>query len=519
MKSIRNILASLALAFLFTGCIFDNYSEDEPKTRDVSLQMSFTKADDLAATKLGGEGDQSIHSLKFYIFFIGESGTESRPAGYYEATAEDLNSGYIRMDMKMYRESKQNVKMYAIANYAAMVNPSVVLDSSTSEADLKSLTYTGLTDPAKNGLPLYAVVEKEFDLADENFEKYSDPHNGHNPDHSLEVHKDKTEFLLEQSVSKLTVHAAKESNETNTLEIKEVKLLQGSNTTAWLFEGNKISFNEAIDSSNPFKASLTASSANCKALPDASADRTDTSNFTIVTKPVYLFENCNGNEAWSTDNFEADAGILKLAIKYKFSNDSEKVGYVTLPQIVRGEHIVVNCLMTNSGQMTITLTVSAWNGSEEVWDYSETITVNDDGKAAWYSFTTTEASEEIQTPYKEVNNSAEVIFPNYTDGVVHNPLICKFQISAPKAATWYATIVPVSGDFSAFAFAPGSKTSGPVGEPGEVRILTTNNNPNRNASEAILRIVVKTVDGRTIIVKNLLPSNYTENEFRLIQNN
>lgn len=518
MKSIRNILATLALAFLSTGCILYNYSEDEPETRDVSLQMSFTKADDLAETKLDGEGDQSIHSLKFYIFFIGESGTESRPAGYYEATAEDLNSDYIRMDMKMYRESKQNVRMYAIANEAAMVKPSVDLNSSTSEDDLKSLTYTGLTDPANNGLPLYAVVEKEFDLAEDKFEKYSDPHNGHDPDHSLEVHKDKTSFLLKQSVSKLTVHAAKESNETNTLEIKEVKLLQGSNTTAWLFEGNTISFTEAINSAKPLEARLTASSANCKALPDASADRKDTSNFTTVTKPVYLFENLNGSPLWSKYDIKADPGVLKLAIKYKFSNDSEKVGYVTLPQLVRGNHIEVNCLMTNSGQMTITLTVSAWDGSEEVWDYSETITVNDDGKAAWYSFTTTEASEEIQKPYT-VNNSAEVIFPNYTDGVVHNPLICKFQISAPQAATWYATIVPVSGDFSAFAFAPGSKTSGPVGEPGEVRILTTNNNPDRNASEAILRIVVRTVDGRTIIVKNLLPSTYTENEFRLIQNN
>ena len=57
--------------------------------------------------------------------------------------------------------------------------------------------------------------------------------------------------------------------------------------------------------------------------------------------------------------------------------------------------------------------------------------------------------------------------------------------------------------------------SGNVGVPAELRIITTDTTPEVE-STAVLRIAVRTKDGRTIIVKKLVNGN-DDAEFTLVQ--
>ena len=174
-----------------------------------------------------------------------------------------------------------------------------------------------------------------------------------------------------------------------------------------------------------------------------------------------------------------------------------------------GKKLTYNLII--SGERTITefhinTVVEDWIPQTEEIDFAQQIEVAK--KIDWEKDT-----------YDSWNrDTGEVVL--YTD--VDKVAVCTFEISAPVGATWTASLIPLTASaMDAFSIVEGSKY-GDVGT-GETQVKIKINNPDpisaRNA--CLLRITVQTSDGRTIIVKNLMPDPAAKNgveEFTIIQN-
>ena len=167
--------------------------------------------------------------------------------------------------------------------------------------------------------------------------------------------------------------------------------------------------------------------------------------------------------------------------------------------------------------------VNQWNEDEEIWDYREQVSVEDDGKMQWLDVKENETDNDFTVNID--TNKKEVYVPVATKD---NPAVCTFRLSTPAGGTWYASFEEQTGEYGAFKFlqtttVDGKETttevtsvSGKVGELATLRIITTNTTPTVT-STAKLRIAVRSSDGsRTIIVKELVP-NSTNAEYTLVQ--
>ena len=142
--------------------------------------------------------------------------------------------------------------------------------------------------------------------------------------------------------------------------------------------------------------------------------------------------------------------------------------------------------------------VLPWDLYEETWDYTNQISVSQEMN--WQNGTI-------------ITESSEAIF----DGK-GSPMTVNFQIDTPKGATWYATFVPIEGNVNAFTFIkPDNSTvnimEGPVGKKAELKIKPLDVN-NVQTNKAVLRIFVKTLDGRTIPANSV---SGTKNEYTIVQ--
>lgn len=151
-------------------------------------------------------------------------------------------------------------------------------------------------------------------------------------------------------------------------------------------------------------------------------------------------------------------------------------------------------------EILLTCTVENWKGNSEELDFTDVVTV--DQEMRWTDGTMFDLNTQ----------TGEVIV--WKDG---SPAECSFQILTPLGATWHAALIPLdSGHTDAFAFV--GPSSGPVGEPATLHIKATNNTPYAPTHKALLRIVVLTGDGRTIVVENLPPKGSNFHEYTIIQN-
>lgn len=176
-----------------------------------------------------------------------------------------------------------------------------------------------------------------------------------------------------------------------------------------------------------------------------------------------------------------------------------------------GKKLTYNLII--SGDRTITefqlnAVVEDWDTQTEEIDFTEQVEVRADERMQW-----------DETTCESVNNEkGEVVL--FTD--VDKVAVCKFNIRTPVGATWTASLIPLTASaMDAFSIVEGSKY-GDVGtdEWQYLKIKINNPDPISSRNECLLRITVQTPDGRTIVVKNLMP-NTTEDgieEFTIIQN-
>ena len=176
-----------------------------------------------------------------------------------------------------------------------------------------------------------------------------------------------------------------------------------------------------------------------------------------------------------------------------------------------GKKVTYNVLI--SGERTITefqinTVVEDWYRQTDKIDFSEQVNVEEEDKMHW-----------LEGTYESLNEpKGEVVL--FTD--VDKVATCRFNIRAPKNATWTASLIPLTASaMDAFSIVEDSKY-GVVGSSDwqYVKIKINNPDPISARNACLLRITVTTSDGRSIVVKNLMPKKTEQGieEFTIIQN-
>lgn len=176
-----------------------------------------------------------------------------------------------------------------------------------------------------------------------------------------------------------------------------------------------------------------------------------------------------------------------------------------------GKKVTYNMIL--SGERTITefqinTVVEDWDVHTDEINFSDQVEVRETEKMQW-----------MEGTYESLNEpKGEVIL--YTD--VDMVATCRFNIRAPKNATWTASLIPLTASaMDAFRIVEASKY-GVVGTDDwqYVKIKINNPDPISARNACLLRITVTTSDGRSIVVKNLMPKTTQQGieEFTIIQN-
>ena len=177
-----------------------------------------------------------------------------------------------------------------------------------------------------------------------------------------------------------------------------------------------------------------------------------------------------------------------------------------------GKKLTYNLII--SGDRTITefqinTVVEDWDRQTDKIDFTQQVEVRPEEKMHW-----------VPGTYESINEAmGEVVL--FTD--IDKVAVCEFNIRTPVGATWTASLIPLTASaMDAFSIVEDSK----YGEVGtdrmqQVKIKINNPDPISARNECLLRITVQTSDGRTIVVKNLMPQAAANNrieEFKIIQN-
>lgn len=163
--------------------------------------------------------------------------------------------------------------------------------------------------------------------------------------------------------------------------------------------------------------------------------------------------------------------------------------------------------MSANNRLTLECKVQPWTLQEENMEFNDQVSVNDGEQLVW--------SEGSYQGAIDTDNAEVTLSPG-------KQLVGQFRIATPEGATWHAEFIPQdAGSVNAFEFvnedgATSSTISGNVGELSTLRIHPVKTSITTNR-KAILRILVKTADGRTIVVRELMPFGFEKSEYTIIQ--
>ena len=196
----------------------------------------------------------------------------------------------------------------------------------------------------------------------------------------------------------------------------------------------------------------------------------------------------------------AEAENVTLTIKYTVDNDPAVITKnisLSGKEWVAGKKNNIN-LVFKDKEIILQCIVMDWIPQEEIIDFSDQVIVQN--SITWENV-------------RSVNyDTGEVIL--YDDTSIE--ATCNFSFTAPKGATWTASLIPIEGHQDAFAFIGASKY-GAVGVDTPVKLRVTNQAPIAPRHVCYLRITIQTADGRTIVVKNMIAGKDNQ-EFKVIQN-
>ena len=170
--------------------------------------------------------------------------------------------------------------------------------------------------------------------------------------------------------------------------------------------------------------------------------------------------------------------------------------------IVRNHVYEYNITRIASGdKLLLTCVVEPWVPREETIIFTDEVSVSQ--TMTWSNV-------------EHVNyETGEVIL--YNDTTIE--ATCTFQIDTPVGATWTSSLISIEGNTDAFSWV-GETKHGLVGtgQPSVIKFKVNRGTPLSPQHICRLRITVQTLDGRTIVVKNLVPDGKDYKEFTIIQN-
>lgn len=199
------------------------------------------------------------------------------------------------------------------------------------------------------------------------------------------------------------------------------------------------------------------------------------------------------------------AGQVKITVVYDTgtgTNSSTKVLTLSEDAWEAGKKNNVNIVFIDK-EVHLICTVKDWEYEEEEMQFTDVVTIHEDGKIRW---------EENSINSLNIETGEVLIKSN---GV---PAVAEFHIETPVGAIWSASLIPIGeGQVDAFEFV--GPNYGKVGdEHGMIQIRAKNTDNLANTQKAILRITVTTADGRTMVVNELAPSGASFREFTIVQN-
>ena len=202
--------------------------------------------------------------------------------------------------------------------------------------------------------------------------------------------------------------------------------------------------------------------------------------------------------SWPMSTVESEN--VTLTIKYTVDNDPTVITK-NIPLAGRewaaGKKNNINITFKDK-EIILQCNVMDWIPQDEIIDFSDQVTVKN--TITWENV-------------RSVNyDTGEVIL--YDDTTIE--ATCNFSFTAPKGATWTASLIPIEGHQDAFEFVGASKY-GAVGVDTPVKLRVTNQAPIAPRHVCYLRITIQTADGRTIVVKNMIAGKDNQ-EFKVIQN-
>lgn len=537
--TLRTAAAILAM-ILAAGCVFekDNPVKDG-ELRSVMVQLGVTTDGGMTATKADAQAEgtpveNTINTLRVYAY-TGAQGSE-RLCGYLYAEdvlgVNSTTSKAYMMDIRLpYSQMNEthNITFKAVANAEAMRNAADLDITELGRDGVGAFVFTGNlaygtfdsikyyipnqdfvsepedgTDPVFLGMPMYYASKPiSINLANTVTPNQQAVNAADHAGHTLVAN---VPIVLTRSLAKITVHAAEDAGEGDSSEKETDITITG--VTIYNAVKDGLLFGGTLE--NPyteervslFETGQTVEVAHAVAEADAK-----TGTYTPVAGPYYLAEN-NVESTYGFgmiedgETLDTDGGETFLKIDYKVG-DTPYSGYVQMPTINRNTWYKVLARITAGGQMTLTFVAQPWNLVTEELTYDDNVSVTE-GKIKWSV---------------EPNDNAEVV----TTG---NDLSCEFTIATPSYATWHASFIPLEGDQNAFGFVTTDDNlnvvtvptfSGPVGSPAKLTIRPLVQNPTQT-NKARLRIIVRTNEGRTIVVKNniLSGNTYSNDEYILI---
>ena len=411
----------IAAAAMSVGCLLEKEGPLQ-QMQEVMINVNvavegMTKAEYEDPTAV----EKVINSLRIYAFH-GE-----RLAGYAERQMISLDDPFL-MDLELPQTGVHDIDFYLIANETEMAyeNGLVQIDRNMTRAQLEALKFTGLSSRAS--LPMYCRhMNESIDV--EKVKESAEAEEGHEGHFILDK---SVTFLLERSLAKLSVYAAKVEAASSNPHILRVELLaQGTRHYSYLFPQDAQVL-KAVPSRANNRVLSSSDVEITKAVAKGSSEALNTANYTEVVSPVYMPEVREGVEydspAYRWNSFSGDpadaARAAVLHVEYSVGGELRNA-YVYLPQVLRNHHIKICILINAEGQIIINYVVADWD-----WD--------EDKMQNWFFDYPTHSYILHKIPQTEADILSKPADPAAMSETM--PFIGYFQMTYPSSDTWTPTL-------------------------------------------------------------------------------
>lgn len=486
MKKWLSYILSVTMACLCYSCsgeedLFGTGHDGSGNNEGIVIRLGITSRGD-GGSSISGADNKTITNLK--VWMVNE---EDDTFSFYKEINDtdgiDFNENDIysfEMEISLLKPGKYGFYILANSNHIS----GITFDKDTKPADLQAAYFTEISggNEAQVAIPMYGEYHS-VEIVGSQHDYYVQV-----PIirvlSKLELYMTKTSDDFTLKIKKATLSRMPKRGYLKNRDMEEMKKESGfidMNRKSILFEGETIV--ESISFSYEY----------------ADAQPIPLSNAFIMENPygkVGVSDNAELVVEDEEERTDDEKFSYHLTIEYTI-DDKPLTQTIRLPQVKRNIIDKIYCWVNENGTaLELTLAVQPWNTNEESWNYTETVTVKEEGIIKW-----TDGSCNIR-------NEAEVYMIYATTAE------CTFTIDTPVGGTWHASLIPVSGNYDAFAFE--GEASGEVGKPATLRIKTAQDDVTEN-SKAELQIVVRTIDGRTIVVNNLLGESSTKTRYTLVQ--